>query len=72
MLYLTTRYLRETGLCGWWWSDDELGEPAEVLRDGGQHKLELGAAWPAQSQTAEPQDTLEMGEQHLDAFALAA
>jgi hypothetical protein len=42
------------------------------LRDRGQHKLELGTAWPTQSQTAEPQDTLEMCEQHLDAFALAA
>jgi hypothetical protein len=32
----------------------------------------LGPAWPAQSQAAEPQDTLEMCKQHLNAFSIMA
>jgi hypothetical protein len=32
----------------------------------------LRATWPAQPQATQPQDALEMGEQHLDAFAVAA
>ena len=66
------QWLRQVHFCSWRWSDDQLGEPAEVLRDRCQHELELGTAWPTQSQTAQLQDTLEMGKQHLDAFALAA
>jgi hypothetical protein len=50
----------------------QLRKPAQVLSDGRQRELELGSTRSAQSQTAEPQDALEVGEQHLDAFALAA
>ena len=50
--------LGETRFCGWRWSEDQLGEPSEVLRDSGEHELELGAAWPTQSQTAEAQNAL--------------
>jgi hypothetical protein len=42
------------------WSDDELCEPSEVLRDCRQCELELGTGWPAQALTTEPKDTLEM------------
>src|SRR5262249_12929040 len=34
--------------------------------------LKLGPARPAQSQAAEPQDTLEMRKQHLNAFSVMA
>jgi hypothetical protein len=54
------------------WSDDKLCEPSEVLRDCRQCELELGAAWPTQAQTTEPEDALEMGKQHLNSFAIAA
>src|SRR4029077_16297565 len=37
-----------------------------------ERELILRATWPAQPQTTQPQDALEMGEQHLDAFAVAA
>ena len=70
--YWGAQWLREVCLYGRRRSDEKFGEPAEVLRDRCQRELELGAAWSAQSQTAEPQDTLEMGKQHLDAFALTA
>jgi hypothetical protein len=70
--YWGAERLGEARLYGWWWSDEKFGEPAEVLCDRCQRELELGAAWPAQSETAQPQDTFEMGKQHLDAFALAA
>jgi hypothetical protein len=35
-------------------SRDELGQPAQVLRNRCQRELELGTARPAQSQAAEP------------------
>ena len=47
--------------CGWRdrrWPHDQLCEPAKVLCDCGQRKLELRTARPAQSQAAEPQDAL--------------
>jgi hypothetical protein len=37
-----------------WRSGDELGQPAEVLRDRCQRELKLGTARPAQAQAAEP------------------
>jgi hypothetical protein len=42
------------------------------LRDCRQRELELSAARPAQAQTTEPKDALEMGKQHLNTFAIAA
>src|SRR6266702_5198785 len=54
------------------WSDDELCEPADVLRDGRQCELELSAARPAQAHTTEPKDALEMGKQHLNTFTITA
>src|SRR5262245_30858837 len=53
-------------------SGHELGEPAQVLGDGCQRELELGATRSAQSQAAKPQDALQVSEQHLDALAVAA
>ena len=35
-------------------------------------ELELSASWPAQAQTTEPKDALEMCKQHLNTFAIAA
>ena len=34
------------------WPGDQLGKPAKVLRNRCQRELELGTAWPAQSQPA--------------------
>src|SRR6476659_8119549 len=56
----------------WRGSDDELCEPAEVLRGCRQGELELGTAWSAQAQTTQPEDPLEMCKQHLNPFASAA
>jgi hypothetical protein len=39
---------------------------------GRQCELELSASWPAQAQTTEPKDALEMCKQHLNTFAIAA
>ena len=39
--------------------------PAEVLRGCRHRELELGTAWPAQAQTTQPEDPLEMCKQHL-------
>jgi hypothetical protein len=53
--------------------DDQFGEPAEVLRDGGERELVLRATcWTAQPEATKPQDALEVGAQHLDALAVAA
>ena len=55
-----------------WRLRGELREPAEVLRDRRKCELVLCATGPAQPQTAEPQDALQVGEQHLDPLAVAA
>ena len=68
----TLRFLGKADLCDRRWADDELCEPAEVLRDCRQCELELSASWPAQAQTIEPKDALEMCKQHLNTFAIAA
>jgi hypothetical protein len=49
----------------------KLGKPAQVLSDGCQRELELGAAWASQAQAAKPQNALEVGKQHLDLLAIA-
>jgi hypothetical protein len=54
-----------------WWPGDQLGKPAKVLRNRCQRELELGTAWPAQSQPAEPQDTLQVRKQHFDTLPVA-
>jgi hypothetical protein len=46
--------------------------PPEVLSDSSQRELELGAPWPPQAQPSEPENALEMGEQHLDALSITA
>jgi hypothetical protein len=68
----TLRFLRKADLCDRRWAEDEPCEPAEVLRDCRQCELELSASWPAQAQTTEPKDALEMSKQHLNTFAIAA
>jgi hypothetical protein len=67
----TLRFLGKADLCDRRWADDEPCEPAEVLRDCSQCELELSASWPAQAQTTEPKDALEMCKQHLNTFAIA-
>src|SRR5262244_1168288 len=67
----TLRSLCKAHLCDRRWSDDELCEPAEVLRDCRQCELELSTTWSTQAQTTEPKDTLEMCKQHLNTFAIA-
>jgi hypothetical protein len=64
--------LRSARRGDWWWPGDQLGKPAKVLRNRRPRELELGTAWPAQSQPAEPQDPLQMRKQHLDTFPVAA
>jgi hypothetical protein len=54
------------------WSDEELCQSAEVLRDCRHCELELGTARPTQAQTTEPKDALEMCKQHLNSFAITA
>src|SRR5215510_11549142 len=53
-------------LCG------ELGQPAQVLGDRRQGELVLCTPRSAQPETAELQDALQMGEQHLDALPIMA
>ena len=47
----------------------ELGELSEVLGGCSEQELVAGAAWTAQSEPTEPEDALEVGEQHLDLLA---
>ena len=52
-------------------SRNERCEPPQVLSDGGQNKLILGASWTTQSKSAELQDALQVRKPHLDLLALA-
>jgi hypothetical protein len=54
----------------WWWATNQLTETPEVLGNGCKRELELGAAWTPQSQPTEPQNALEVREQHLDLLAI--
>ena len=51
-------------------SRNERCEPPQVLSDGGQNKLILGASWTTQSKSAELQDALQVRKPHLDLLAL--
>ena len=53
---------------GRFWHREELGELPEVLGGGGEEEFVVGAAWAAQSESAQSEDALEMGEEHLDLF----
>src|SRR5262249_26265299 len=50
----------------------QLGETAQVLCNGREGELILGTAWAAQPKPTKSQDAFEVGEQHLDPFAIAA
>ena len=54
-----------------WWSRDQRREAPQILSDGSQNKLILGASRPTQSKSTEPQDALQMRKPHLDLLALA-
>ena len=47
----------------------EHGQLPKVLGGGGEQKLIAGAVGTSQSQAAEFEDPLEVGEQHLDLLA---
>ena len=68
------RFQRLRGTNGdyWRWSGNQFGQPAKVLGDGCQRELVLGAARATKPKATKLQDALEMGEQHLDAFAITA
>ena len=46
-LYRGLQRLRSAHRGDWWWPGDQLGKPAEVLRNRSPRELELGTAWPA-------------------------
>jgi len=51
---------------------DEFRQLSEVLGGGGQQELVFGAARPAQAQSVEPEDALQMSKEHLDLLLFAA
>ena len=38
----------------WWWATDQFAEAPQILGDGRERELELGAAWTSQSEPTEP------------------
>jgi hypothetical protein len=56
----------------WRRASDQLCKAAKVLRNSGECKLVLRAAWAAQPEPPQSQNALEMGKQHLDALSIAA
>src|SRR5262249_55438656 len=55
-----------------WWPNHKFGEPPQILSNRCQRELEPGTARAAQAQSVEPQNALEMCEQHLDLLTIAA
>ena len=55
-----------------WRSRNQRFEPSQVLGDGGQYELILGASWTTQPKPAELQDALQVREPHLDLLALTS
>ena len=55
-----------------WGARRKFGEPLQILCDCCQRELELRAARSSQAQSSEPQNALEVREQHLDLFTIAA
>ena len=64
--------LRDTESPSGWLSRNQRCEPPRVLSDGGQNKLILGASGATQSQSAEPQDALQVCEPHLNFLSLTS
>ena len=47
---------------------NELRQLSEVLGGGGQQELIFGSTRPTQAQSIQPEDALQMSEEHLDFF----
>jgi hypothetical protein len=60
--------------CGedWRWEGDELRQFPKILGGGGQQELVLGSIWTTEAQSTEPEDALQMSEEHLDLLSLPA
>jgi len=56
----------------WRWIWSELGKLPQILGDCGEQELILCPTRATQSQPAKSEDPLQMGEQHLDPFAIPA
>jgi hypothetical protein len=63
--------LRKAQSLSGWRSRGQRCEPPEVLGDGSENKLVLGASRASQSKPTKPQDALKVCEPHLDLLALA-
>ena len=55
----------------WRRKGDELRQFPEVLGGGGQQELVLGSIWTTEAQSTEPEDALQMSEEHLDLLSFA-
>ena len=68
--YCTEHLHRTRSRYRWRWATNQFAEAAQVLGDGGERELELGAAWTSQSESAESQNALQVCEQHFDLLAI--
>ena len=50
---------------------DQFGQLPEVLGSCCEEEFVVSAAWSSQPEPVEPQNALEMGEQHLDLLSKA-
>ena len=59
--------------CGedWRRERDELRQFPQILGCGGQQELVLGSIWVAEAQATEPEDALQMSEEHLNLLSFA-
>ena len=50
---------------------DELRQFPEILGGGGQQELIFGSLWATEAQSTEPEDALQMSEEHLDLLSFS-
>ena len=53
------------------WHRYQLRQLSEVLGGGGQQELIFGSTRPTQAQSIQPEDALQMSEEHLDLLSFA-
>jgi hypothetical protein len=56
---------------GWLREGDEFRQFPQILGGGGQQELVLGSARATEAQSTEPEDALQMSEEHLDLLSFA-
>ena len=53
------------------WEGNDFSQFPQILGGGGQQELVFGSTWATEAQSIEPEDALQMREEHLDLLSFA-